>query len=213
MSVCKLKCVFLMILGVFNLSAASAWEGKTIVARDTANEDTANVPKDWFLKDPEADHLQGISVEKTYMTLLKGKPSRTVLVAVIDSGIDIEHEDLKDIIWTNDREIPGNGLDDDKNGYVDDIHGWNFIGGKNGNVNEDTYEVTREYTRLKAKYENFDEKKLSKKNKEEYAYWKKVKEKYDRDYAHNKEQFDQYNQQYQLYKNAYATIGFCDSLL
>ena len=183
------------------------------VRAEAAFQDTLNAPKDWFLRDPETDSLLGVSAEKTYNTLLAGKPSRTVLVAVIDSGIDIEHEDLKDIIWTNEREIPGNGLDDDKNGYVDDIHGWNFIGGKNGNVDEDTYEVTREYARLKTKYENFDEKKLTKKNKDEYAYWKKVKEKYDRDYTHNKEQFDQYNQQYQLYKNAYATIGFCDSLL
>ena len=79
---------------------------------------------------------------------------------------------LKDIIWTNEDEIPGNGIDDDKNGYVDDIHGWNFIGGKNGNVNEDTYEVTREYARLKPLYENVDEKKVSKKNKAEYALWK-----------------------------------------
>lgn len=176
-------------------------------------QDTVNVPQDWFLRDPETDSLLGVSAEKTYTTLLAGKPSRTVLVAVIDSGIDIEHEDLKDIIWTNEREIPGNGLDDDKNGYVDDIHGWNFIGGKNGNVDEDTYEVTREYARLKPKYENFDEKKLTKKNRDEYAYWKKVKEKYDRDFAHNKEQYDQYNQQYDVYKNAYATIELCDSLL
>src|ERR1041384_6215161 len=97
-----------------------------------AQEAAPEVPKDWFLKDPEADHVQGVSVEKTYNTLLKGKPSRTVLVAVIDSGIDIDHEDLKDVLWVNEDEIPGNGIDDDKNGYIDDIHGWNFIGGKAG---------------------------------------------------------------------------------
>src|SRR5690348_8861290 len=67
----------------------------------TAGQD---VPKDWFLKDPETDHVQGVSAEKTYSTLLQGKPSRTVLVAVIDSGIDIDHEDLKDIIWVNEDE-------------------------------------------------------------------------------------------------------------
>ena len=175
--------------------------------------DTVNVPKDWFLRDPEADHLQGVSAEKTYATLLKDKPSKTVLVAVIDSGIDIEHEDLKDIIWTNEDEIPGNGIDDDKNGYIDDVHGWNFIGGKNGNVAEDTYEVTREYIRLKALYENVEEKKVSKKNKTEYALWQKVKAKYDRDFKSNKDQYDQYNQQYQLYLNAYGTLNFCDSVI
>src|SRR5204862_1981909 len=84
-------------------------------------QDTTSVPKDWFLKDPETDHLQGVSVEKAYSTLLQGKPSRTVLVAVIDSGIDIDHEDLREIIWVNEDEIPANGIDDDKNGYVDDV--------------------------------------------------------------------------------------------
>jgi subtilisin family serine protease len=177
-------------------------------------QDTTTVAKDWFLKDPETDHVQGVSAEKTYLTLLKGKPSKPVLVAVIDSGIDIDHEDLKDVLWVNEDEIPGNGVDDDKNGYVDDIHGWNFIGGKTGNVKEDTYEVTREYARLKSKYESVaDEKSVSKKDKAEYAHWKKVQAKYDRDFKFNKEQYDQYNQQYAMYSNIYGTIGYCDSIL
>ncbi|MBT1705297.1 S8 family peptidase [Chryseosolibacter indicus] len=174
---------------------------------------TGAPPKDWFIRDPGTDSVQGVSAEKTYSTLLKDKPARTVLVAVIDSGIDIEHEDLKDVIWTNEDEIPGNGIDDDKNGYVDDIHGWNFIGGKNGNVNEDTYEVTREYARLKPKYENIDEKKIGKKQKAEYEYWKKVKAKYDNDSKFNGDQYSQYKQQYEMYSNAYQTIEFCDSVL
>jgi cell wall-associated protease len=178
-----------------------------------SQQDTTAVPKDWFLKDPVEDHVQGVSSEKTYSTLLNGKPSKTVLVAVIDSGIDIDHEDLKDVLWVNRKEIAGNGVDDDKNGYVDDIHGWNFIGGKNGNVNEDTYEVTREYARLRTKYDSVEEKSLNKKEKEELEYFKKVKTKYDRDYKFNKEQYDQYKEQYQMYANAYLTINFCDSLL
>ena len=183
------------------------------VDNNFTKRDTVNVPKDWFLRDPETDHFQGVSAEKTYATLLKGKPSRTVLVAVIDSGIDVEHEDLKDVIWTNEDEIPDNGVDDDKNGYVDDIHGWNFIGGKNGNVDEDTYEVTREYARLKPLYEHVDEKKVSKKNRAEYALWKQVKAKYDRDSKSSKDKYDQYNQQYELYSNAYGTLSFCDSVI
>ena len=90
------------------------------------------IPPDWYLKDPEQDSLQGVSSERAYQTLLKDQPSRAVTVAVIDSGIDIDHEDLKSIIWVNEDEIAGNGIDDDKNGYIDDVHGWNFIGGKNG---------------------------------------------------------------------------------
>lgn len=169
--------------------------------------------EDWYLKDPETDSVQGVSAERTYATLLKGKPSRTVIVAVIDSGVDIEHEDLKDNLWINEDEVAGNGLDDDKNGYVDDVHGWNFIGGKNGNVDADTYEVTREYARLKPKYENVEEKDVSRKDREEYAYWQKVKAKYERDSKFNKEQYDQYMQQYELYTNAFMTIHYCDSLL
>jgi cell wall-associated protease len=176
-------------------------------------DSTQGPPKDWFLRDPETDTLQGVSAEKTYSTLLKDKPSKPVLVAIIDSGIDIEHEDLKNVIWTNEDEIPGNNIDDDKNGYIDDVHGWNFIGGKSGNVSEDTYEVTREYARLKPKYENIDEKKISKKGKAEYEYWKKVKAKYDNDSKHSKDQYEQYRQQYEMYINAYRTIDFCDSIL
>lgn len=182
-------------------------------AQDSEVADTTEVPQDWFLRDPETEKVQGVSTERTYSTLLKGKPSRTILVAVIDSGIDIEHEDLKDIIWVNEDEIPGNGLDDDKNGFVDDIHGWNFIGGKEGNVNEDTYEVTREFARLKPKYENFDEKKLNKKNRAEYEYWQRVKTKYENDSKNSKEQLKKYEDQFMVYSQAFLNIKFCDSLL
>ncbi|MEX2235502.1 MAG: S8 family peptidase [Cyclobacteriaceae bacterium] len=186
------------------------------VEQENEGQDTTAapvVPTDWYLKDPETDSVQGVSAERAYSTLLKGKPSRTVVVAVIDSGVDIEHEDLKDNLWINEDEIAGNGLDDDRNGYVDDVHGWNFIGGKEGNVDADTYEVTREYVRLKPKYENVEEKSINKKNKAEYEYWKEVKAKYERDSKFNKEQYDQYLQQYQLYTNAFMTIHYCDSLL
>jgi cell wall-associated protease len=169
-------------------------------------DSTNNPPNDWFLKDPQTDQVQGLSVEKTYSTLLKGKPSKTVIVAVIDSGIDIDHEDLKDVIWTNEDEIPNNGIDDDKNGYVDDIHGWNFIGGKNGNVNEDTYEVTREYLRLKDIYGSMDENKVPKKKKEEFAYWKKVKARYE-------EASQKANSQYTMYSSLYDNFRFANDTL
>src|SRR5437867_4556190 len=95
------------------------------------------LPKGWHLSDKERDGFYGISLDKAY-EFVKGNPSKTVVVAVIDSGIDTLHEDLKEILWVNPKEIPGNGIDDDKNGYIDDIHGWNFLGGKDGrNVKED----------------------------------------------------------------------------
>ena len=95
--------------------------------------------KGWHLEDPASQSVQGINLEKTYTELLKQKnPKKKIIVAVIDSGIDTAHEDLKPVLWRNEKEIPGNGIDDDKNGYIDDIYGWNFIGGKNGDVEKVT---------------------------------------------------------------------------
>lgn len=85
-------------------------------------------------------------------------------MAVIDSGIDTAHEDLKPVLWQNKKEIPGNGVDDDKNGYTDDVHGWNFIGGKDGrNVGKDSYEAVRVYYKFKQEFGNgiVDENSLS----------------------------------------------------
>src|SRR6478672_4715989 len=85
----------------------------------------------WHLLDPSKDGYMGISLNQAY-DLLKGRKSTTVIVAVIDSGIDTTQEDLKPILWTNEKEISGNGKDDDGNGYIDDMHGWNFDGARNG---------------------------------------------------------------------------------
>ena len=116
----------------------------------TDKNDTLNT-KEWIHLDPNDDGYAGVSLNKAYQ-LLHGRPSREILVAVIDSGFDLEHEDLQGSYWTNEDEIPGNGIDDDKNGYIDDVHGWNFIGGPDENVVYDSYELTREYKRLKPKF-------------------------------------------------------------
>jgi len=132
----------------------------------------------WYNKDLTKDKLFGVSTEKAYKELLKNKESKTVIVAVIDGGTDINHEDLKGNIWTNEDEIPGNGIDDDKNGYVDDIHGWNFIGNAKGeNVDQDNLEVTRMYKELNPKYKDIDE--SSAVDKKEFELYQKVKEVYD----------------------------------
>src|SRR3989337_3954194 len=108
--------------------------------------------------------------------MVKGKKSQTVIVAVIDSGIDTTHEDLKPILWKNPKEIPGNGIDDDKNGYVDDVYGWNFIGGKDGrNVQEDSYEAARVYHKYKERFQTLeDPSTLSKEDRYLYNMWKKA---------------------------------------
>jgi len=163
-------------------------------------QDTTKIPNDWFLRDPETEHFQGVSAEKTYATILKDKPSKTVLVAVIDSGIDTNHEDLKDVIWVNEDEIAGNGVDDDKNGYIDDVHGWNFIGGKNGNVSDDTYELTREYARLKSKFANTTDQTVGKKDKTEFEQWKKIKQDFE-------EKSVDATKKYEFYKGIYESIA------
>ncbi|NEW78217.1 MAG: S8 family serine peptidase [Gelidibacter sp.] len=105
----------------------------------------------WAHADLVADTIPGMSLDKAYK-FLEGKKGVTVIVGVIDSGIDIEHEDLKDVLWTNTKEIAGNGIDDDNNGYVDDIYGWNFLGG-NGVAAPEQLEITRIVAKLNPRFE------------------------------------------------------------
>lgn len=109
----------------------------------------AEAPTDWQLLDPTTDRVPGTAARRATQELLRGrKPERTVVVAVIDGGVDTAHVALRANLWTNPREVAGNGKDDDGNGYVDDVHGWNFLGGANGeNVNWDQLELTREHVR------------------------------------------------------------------
>lgn len=106
------------------------------------SELTENEKHHWGHLDLIKDTIPGMSVDKAYTEIIKNRKGKTTIVAVIDSGIDIDHEDLDGVIWTNKKETPNNGKDDDKNGYIDDIHGWNFLG--------DTYDEQLEYVRLLA---------------------------------------------------------------
>ena len=134
-----------------------------------------SAPENWFNLDKSHDKVAGVSTEKMYKELLKDRASQTVVVAVIDSGVDPKHEDLKPVMWINEDEIPDNGIDDDRNGYIDDINGWNFIGGKNGeNVNHETLEITRLVANYQKMFEGKDASSLSKKEKKEYDRFKKL---------------------------------------
>jgi cell wall-associated protease len=137
-------------------------------------------PKGWHLMDKEKSGYYGVSIDKAYnFAKTKKLKSKTVVVAVIDSGIDTLHEDLKPILWVNKGEIPNNGKDDDKNGYIDDVHGWNFLGGKDGrNVKENSYEVNRVYHWYKTKYEGRKESDFTDANElAEFKMWKKAETK------------------------------------
>ncbi|ANI90705.1 hypothetical protein A9P82_09320 [Arachidicoccus ginsenosidimutans] len=137
------------------------------------------IPRDWHMLDYSKDSIYGISANRAYDELLKGKTSQKVIVAVVDAGADTLQEDLKNVIWHNPKEIPGDGIDNDKDGYTDDYYGWNFIGGKSdtSNVTKDSYIVDRVYFRYKSLFENVkDIKEVKKKDLYNYKEWLRAKE-------------------------------------
>lgn len=127
------------------LFASLALSAAPVAGHAQAPADTAAA--NWHLLDPTADRVPGIGAERAYRELLSGMRVRdTVIVAIIDSGVEVDHPDLAGVIWTNADEVPGNGRDDDNNGYVDDVHGWDFLGNRDGrDITTDTYEITRLY--------------------------------------------------------------------
>jgi subtilisin family serine protease len=151
------------------------------LAQGTAKKE---ITKSWYQLDKTNGNYYGISLDKAY-GFVKGKTSKQVIVAVLDTGVDTLHEDLKNVLWHNPKEIPGNAIDDDDNGYVDDVYGWNFLGGKDGkNVYQDSDESARIYHKLKAKYGTSIPDSSSAKNPEvkaEIEMYRKVKEKIEID--------------------------------
>jgi cell wall-associated protease len=134
-------------------------------------------PKNWYALDLKTDGYFGISLAQAYQ-FINGLKSKPVIVAIVDSGIDTLQKDLQGVLWVNPKEKAGNGKDDDHNGYIDDIHGWDFLGGPGGKSDfSETEEEVREYQRLKDKYLNATDATAT--DKKEYAYWKNVKTEYD----------------------------------
>lgn len=134
----------------------------------------------WYHKDFAATNIYGINTQNAYKYLeSKGLKPKTVIVGVLDSGVEVDHPGIAKNMWKNPNEVPNNGKDDDGNGYVDDVYGWNFIGGKNGDVDVDNLEVTR----VVKKYQSVFEGNNSAANKanqakmpEEFAMYMKAKE-------------------------------------
>lgn len=168
----------------------------------------AKAPNGWYMLDKSIDGFYGIGVERAYKELLKGRKSNTVIVAVIDSGIDTLHEDLKPVLWRNPKEIPGNGIDDDKNGYIDDVYGWNFLGGKDGrNVKEDSFEAARVFHNNKDKYTYTEGKDTSSwANDPEYKTWLRAKKEIE-------EPLKNGNPQLAQLKSIYKTLQQSDVVL
>lgn len=179
----------------------------TFFALYTSNAQELKTKPNWQNLDFEKDGIRGMSVERAYDELLKGKTSKTVVVAVIDGGTDVNHEDLKAKIWTNTKEIAGNGKDDDKNGFIDDINGWDFIGGKDGkDVQYEQLELTRIYKQLKDKFGDKPSKKTIRKNKADYELYGKLKEEFEG-------KLDEAKQTLPLYKQIYNSFVESEKIL
>jgi subtilisin family serine protease len=160
-------------------------------------------PQQWYLLDPTADGVMGVSAQKAYAEFLKGQPSAPVVVAIIDAGIDTAHADLKRLLWTNPKEVAGNGKDDDGNGYVDDVHGWNFLGGADGrNIDVETYEDTRLLARLTPLYEGKARTAVPAAKRAEYDLYQQVKKTQAEKVAENKGRVQSLDRSYEFTKKS-----------
>ncbi|MCY7352349.1 MAG: S8 family peptidase [Cytophagaceae bacterium] len=185
---------------------ALALLGGVVLAGIPSDSVKTKAPANWFNLDPTYDDVRGVGTERAYRELLKNVPSKTVIVGIIDSGIDINHEDLKGKIWTNPKEIPGNGIDDDKNGYIDDVNGWDFIGGKDGkDIDQEQLELTRLYVKYKKRFEGVDSTKLAgltSGDKEDYARFEAIKEEFEGKAQESKMTYGVLQQMYESYVEA-----------
>ena len=146
--------------------------------------------KVWSATDLATDTIPGMSVDKAYAELIPNLKGINVIVAVIDSGIDIEHEDLKNVIWINRGEIPNNGIDDDKNGFIDDVHGWNFL----GDIVGENLEFTRIVRRYDGKFNGKDIAEISEVDMETFVLYQKAKAEQNKNYDETEANRDRYTQ-------------------
>ncbi len=158
--------------------------------------------KNWYHQGPNSEFPTGIGSAEWYSAPSSGK-SKKIVVAIIDSGVDFDHPDLKDNIWINPGEIAGNKKDDDGNGYIDDISGWNFLGGPDGrSVVKESLEVTRLYGKEKSKWENVEPSKLKRKKKREYDDFLEMKEEVETKLANARLHIDQIKEMESIVMNA-----------
>lgn len=154
--------------------------------------------KGWHLLNQQQDGYLGTGVKEAY-ELLKNKKSTTVIIAVIDSGIDTVHEDLKTVLWTNSKEVAGNGVDDDGNGYKDDVHGWNFCGAADGtNLETNTHEIARLYHGWKNEFEGKKEKDIPADRKFLFGQWKRAAALLDKQYTEYEKNFPNVDRTYKV---------------
>lgn len=155
-------------------------------SKETINLKTGKDFKEtWYCKDFEIDSLPGISLDKWYRQNKK-KAKKTIIVAVIDTQIDKNHQDLQDEIWLNTKEIANNNLDDDQNGYVDDIQGWNFTAKKDSYIVWGNFEYVRLVREFQNKFENQTETTVSKDDLFYYKEYLRAKKKLEEESSYYK---------------------------
>ncbi|WP_299671506.1 S8 family serine peptidase [uncultured Polaribacter sp.] len=144
----------------------------------------------WSHMDLETDSIPGMSIAKAYQ-FLEGKKGVSIIVGIADSGVDVEHEDLKNVVWINPKEVAGNNKDDDRNGYTDDVHGWNFLGNKDGKiVNADQLEITRIVKNGMDKFGDKNASEIADADKDEFQQYLKLKEVFEAREAEKKTEIE-----------------------
>ncbi len=188
-----------LITVLFGLSFCCQPKYKAIaLANSTSYKKNESLSKNdlkyWHLKDIEKDSILGISLERAYTELFKKRKANPVIVAALDSEVNIKQEGLKNQIWVNTKEIPDNGIDDDNNGYIDDINGWNYIGTQNNDsvvFSSFTYtEVLKQYD---SKFKNTSLKEIPTIEKKQYQTYQRAKTAYKKQLEERKNNLETYN--------------------
>lgn len=158
-----------------------------------------NYAKDWHLNYSPKDTVYGIDLINAMKEVPRPATAKPVIVAVIDNGVDVIHPDIKANLWINSKEIPGNAVDDDHNGYIDDINGWDFLGSLSKDINYDNLEMTRQLRDYKTKFGTKTSKEIAKSDKAEYKKYKALEEKFNKEY-------EKANSAFKIYQNIHKYL-------
>lgn len=180
----KTKSFLIIVLITFCFSCKTIYSHNPIINPTTILQKNDSIDlKNWHFKDIILDTIPGISLNRAYDSLLVNKKAKEIIVAIIDSEIDLTHTALKNHIWINDGEIFNNGIDDDNNGYIDDINGWNFLGNSDGEnnkyINLESSRILREYKKLFKDKDTFN---LTSQEKLQLKEFKRIQKNHDKLY-------------------------------
>lgn len=198
--------IFALTASVFLAGCSSAFVGTPIDNNGLYHKKNAPLTdeqkKEWSALDIVRDTVPGMSINRAYSELIKNKKGVPVIVGVIDSGLDIDHEDLKNVLWINPGEIAGDGIDNDGNGYVDDVHGWNFLGDMLG----DNMEFVRIVRKYGPKFEGKDENSIASADKETFALYQKAKAEFEQEMTEVATNLERYQMMYGQLKPAHDAL-------